>query len=127
MKRLREIITNPVGIALLIVLCGLAAYCLIYENVLIFFKKGKKISFGNNYTPIYDFLVHVNYLPLFIIDQISSATSFIFGRIALFDLLLIPLFFILVALQWLSIGYLITKFIESNRKAAKVNFSLKNE
>lgn len=127
MKILREITTNPFGIAILIVNFGLAAYCIIYENAPIFGNNSGKISFGHNYTPISDFLVFINYFPLVVIDQTASATSFVFGRNALFDFFLIPLFFIFFALQWLLVGFYITKLIESNRKAEKIKFSLKNE
>lgn len=124
MKKLREIITNPIGI-------GIAIVHWIYWTIIVFSSgipifQIRKMSRWLD-SPSYELLISSNYFPLLIVNYLLIPVLSTIQNVLFVELSILLTFFILSNFQWLLIGYFITKFIESNRKAEKINFSLKNE
>ena len=124
MKRLREIITNPVGIAIAVV-HWIFWTVIVFSSGIPIFQIRKMFRWLDS--PSYDLLISSNFFPLLIVNYLLipflSTTQ---NRLFVESLILLT-FFIMSNFQWLLIGYFISRFISSHRQLEKVNFSLKNE
>ena len=106
MRVLRNIITNPLAIALAIINWLAFFYCLIFEETGFF---SKSISF-HRYDPVYQWWMTVNCPSLSIIETVGNLLNKTVGMNLALDITLLIFGLLVGNFQWLLIGYCFSKF-----------------
>lgn len=131
MKILREIITNPFGIAVAIVHWIFVSFILfndgIYQlktNISLFKYVLTPHALGSYSSQL---ILVLNYIPYILVKAISKIIGLYFDKNTFLEYSVFLIFVAFSTLQWLLIGYFISQFISLNRALEKIKFSLKNE
>ena len=129
MKKLREIITNSIGIAIVVVHWIIVTFILFNDGVYQF--KTYVSPFRGILVPhalgsrSSEFLVELNYIPVIIVKVLFAPIKQSFDKTIFLEFSFFFAFFICSTFQWLLVGYFISQFIFSNREVEKIKFSLK--
>jgi len=113
MKILRNIITNPVAIAVAVVHWIVVTFSLLFEETQFF---SNHIIFGLPEPRLFHWLLYLNTPSGFIIEFIVHPVLSSFGRNLLTESLGILILICCISFQWLLIGYLLEKIFQKRMK-----------
>lgn len=109
MKKLKEILTNSIAIALAITHWIIVISSLAFEETQFF---SKSISFHSHEPPIWGWLIFLNSPSLFILEFIFVPVLSVFERTLLIKVIGYSISVFCITFQWLFIGYCISGLIE---------------
>jgi len=120
MKILRNIITNPIGIAVAIVHWIVVIFFLLFEETRFI---SSTISFGHTEPRLFHWLLYLNTPAGLSIEYIVHPILSLFGRNLLTESLGILILICCVTFQWMLFGYLIN-LLYAESKPEDIKFSL---